>query len=130
MATATKVPRTCTRSKLIGDQSSQSVQPMPKSTRRTATRAISDEIMEESKTPAVRSCRKATNLKEVSTVQRAYSTRRSARLTEQSNFESIPMQQNQEKIDSLATELLKIDLVDVTDDKSVSGMFVYSCFYC
>ncbi|KAK1399361.1 hypothetical protein POM88_009224 [Heracleum sosnowskyi] len=116
VATAAKVPRTgrrtCTGSKPIGDESSQSVQPMAKSTRRTMTRAISDEIMEESKTPAVRSSRKATNLTEVSTVQRVYSTRRSVRLTEQ----------KEEKIDALATELSKIDLVDVTDDTSLSAI--------
>ncbi|KAL8156741.1 hypothetical protein AgCh_001734 [Apium graveolens] len=93
---------------------------MSKSPRRATIRAICEEIVEEFKTPAVRRSIKASNVKEVSTVQRVYSTRRSARLTEQSNVESIPVEQKEEKIVSLAAELSKIDLVDVTDDKSVS----------
>ncbi|XP_074362578.1 uncharacterized protein LOC141702869 [Apium graveolens] len=93
---------------------------MSKSTRRATIRAICEEIVEEFKTLAVRRSRKASNVKEVSTIRRVYSTRRSTRLTEQSNVESIPMEQKEEKIVSLAAELSKIDLVDVTDDKSVS----------
>ncbi|KAL8098255.1 hypothetical protein AgCh_031132 [Apium graveolens] len=93
---------------------------MSKSTRRATIRAICEEIVEEFKTPAVHRSRKASNVKKVSTVQRVYSTRRSARLTEQSNVESIPVEQKEEKIVLLVAELSKIDMVDVTDDKSVS----------
>lgn len=160
--TAAKVPRTgrrtCTKSIPIGD-ASESVQPMTKSTRRTTRRAISDEIMEESKTPAIRTSRKTvepaktesegienlemkgvtdtpalatytrrnqvarkSSVKEVTTVQRVYSTRRSARLTENKAVE----EEKEEKIDSLVTELSRFGLGDGSDNKSLSGMFVYS----
>lgn len=163
--TAAKVPRTgrrtTTQSKPIGD-ASESVQPMTKSTRCTTRRVISDEIMQESKTPAIRSCRKTVELpktesegigdvekkgvagtpalatysrssqvarqsgvKEVSTVQRVYSTRRSARLTENKDGE-----EKEEKIDSLVTELSRIDLGDGSDNKNLSGMFVFFCLCC
>ena len=158
--TAAKVPRTgrrtATQSKPIGD-GSESVQPMTMSTRRSTRRGISDEIMAESMTPAIRSSRKTVELvkaeserienvekkdvsdspalatysrrnqvaarkssvKEVSTVQRAYSTRRSARLTE-----NITVEEKEEKIDSLVSELSRIDLKDGLDNKSLSGMFI------
>ncbi|KAK1361117.1 hypothetical protein POM88_045591 [Heracleum sosnowskyi] len=154
--TAAKVPRTGRRtgtvSKPIGDVS-ESVQPMTKSTRRTTRRAISNEIMQEMKTPAIRSSRKTveftktwsegiedvekksvtdtpalatysqrsqvackSSVKEVSTVQRVYSTRRSARLTENKDGE-----EKEKKIDSLVTELSRNDLGDGLDNKNLSG---------
>ncbi|WOG97004.1 hypothetical protein DCAR_0416343 [Daucus carota subsp. sativus] len=154
--TAAKVPRTgrrtATQSKPIGD-GSESVQPMTMSTRRSTRRGISDEIMAESMTPAIRSSRKTvepvkaeserienvekkdvsdspalatysrrnqvaarkSSVKEVSTVQRAYSTRRSARLTE-----NITVEEKEEKINSLVSELSRIDLKDGLDNKSLS----------
>ncbi|KAK1353639.1 hypothetical protein POM88_052004 [Heracleum sosnowskyi] len=143
--TDAKVPRTGRRTgtvnKPIGDVS-ESGQPMTKSTKRTTRRAISDEIMQETKTPDIRRSRKTvefaetesegiedvekksvtdtpalatysqrsqvackSSVKEVSTVQRVYSTRRSARLTENKDGEE------KEK---------KIDLGDGLDKKNLS----------
>ncbi|XP_074372363.1 uncharacterized protein LOC141713049 isoform X2 [Apium graveolens] len=154
--TAAKVPRTgpraSTQSKPIAN-ASESVQPMAKGTRLTTRRVISDDIMHESKTSAIRSSRKTVELpktesegigdvekkgvtgtpalaassrrsqvarkssvKEVSTVQRVYSTRRSARLTENKHGE-----EKKEKMDALVTELSRIDLGDGSDNKNLSG---------
>ncbi|KAL8090925.1 hypothetical protein AgCh_040118 [Apium graveolens] len=53
-------------------------------------------------------------MKKVSTVQRVYNTRRSARLKENKHGE-----EKEEKIDALFTELSRIDLGDGLDNKNL-----------